>query len=58
VPTASLNAAKATLKIRKATLDQLKADLERIEGLYKKKLASDKELEAAKSSYLAGRGFL
>jgi HlyD family secretion protein len=53
---ASLKSAKATLKIRKATLDQLKADLERIEGLYKKQLASDKELELAKSSYLQAEG--
>ncbi|MBL1213669.1 MAG: efflux RND transporter periplasmic adaptor subunit [Ignavibacteriae bacterium] len=53
---ASLNAAKATLKIRKATLDQLEADLERIKGLYKKELASDKELEAAKAGYLQAEG--
>jgi len=48
---ASYEASKATLKVRKATLVKVEAEYKRVKGLYDKKLASDKELEAAKALY-------
>jgi len=53
---ASLNGAKANLKVRQAALDQVKSELERVEGLYTKQLSSDKEREAARANYLTAEG--
>ena len=53
---ASLESAKAMLKVREATLEQLKAEYERIVGLHAKDLASESQLEVAKSSYLQSEG--
>ena len=53
---ANLESSKATLKIRKANLEQQKAEYERIKGLYKKGLASDSQLELAKSNFLQSEG--
>lgn len=53
---ASLDGAKANLKVRQASLDQLRSEFERVKGLYQKQLASDKELEAAKANYLTAEG--
>lgn len=53
---ASLESARATLKVRKATLDQLEAEYKRIEGLYDKDLASESQLEVARSNYLQSEG--
>ncbi len=46
---ASYQASKSTLKIREATLVKVKSEYIRVQGLYAKKLASDKELEASKA---------
>lgn len=53
---ASLESAKSGLEIRKANLDQVQKDYERVQGLYKKGLASDSDLENAKSTYLQSLG--
>lgn len=53
---AQLEASKAMLKVREANLNQVKAEYERIVELYEKGLASDQELEMAKSSYLQSEG--
>ncbi len=46
---ASYQASKSTLKVRDATLVKVQAEYIRVQGLYAKQLASDKELEAAKA---------
>lgn len=53
---ARLESAKAQLKVREANLIQIKAEYERINELYEKGLASDQELEIARSSYLQSEG--
>ncbi len=53
---AALKSAEAQLKVRQAALDRTIAEYKRIEGLYKKELASDQELEIAKSNYLQSEG--
>lgn len=53
---ASLDATKAMLKVRKANLDKIKSDFERVKGLFEKELASEQELETAKSNYLQAVG--
>ncbi len=53
---ASLEAAKAGLEIQKANLDRVEKEYKRIQGLYEKKLASDAELENAKSMYYQSLG--
>jgi HlyD family secretion protein len=53
---ASLDEARAILKIRDASYNQLKAEYERVKGLYEKQLASDKELDLAKSAFLQAEG--
>ena len=55
---ASYESAKATLKVREATLEQVKSEYARVKGLYKKGLASDKDLESAKALYLQSVGQL
>lgn len=53
---ASLNSAKANLRVREATLAQVEAEYKRVQGLFSKGLASDKDLDAAKSNYLQNKG--
>ena len=53
---ASLEAAKAMLKVREATLEKVKADYDRIKELFQKELASEQELETAKANYLQNVG--
>ena len=53
---ANLQAYKSTLTIRQAELDKLTSDYDRAKELHNKKLASDSELEAAKSNYLSAKG--
>lgn len=53
---AQLLSAKAQLKVREANLMQVKAEFERMQELYDKGLASDQELEVAKSTYLQSEG--
>ena len=53
---ANLESVKARLDVRKAILDQVQADYERVKGLTEKGLASDSDLEKAKSSYLQNLG--
>jgi len=53
---ATLDAARAQLKVRKANLDQVKAEYFRVKGLYEKQLASESELEKAKATYLQSQG--
>ncbi len=50
---ASLQSAKSTLQMRKAELDKIESDYNRVKELHSKKLASDSELEAAKSNFLS-----
>ncbi|HEY6907265.1 MAG TPA: efflux RND transporter periplasmic adaptor subunit [Ignavibacteriaceae bacterium] len=52
---ANLQGAKATLAMRQAELDKLTADYNRVKELHAKGLASDSELETAKSSYLSSQ---
>jgi len=49
---ARLDQAKSSLSSTKAQLDKVESDYKRIQGLAQKKLSSDSELEAAKSTYL------
>ena len=53
---ASLEAAKAGLDVQKANLDRVEKEYKRIQGLYEKKLASDADLETAKSNYYQSLG--
>ncbi len=53
---ARLDQAKASLSSTKAQLDKVESDYKRVQGLFQKKLASDSELEAAKSTYLQTLG--
>ncbi|MFC2085442.1 efflux RND transporter periplasmic adaptor subunit [Bacteroidota bacterium] len=53
---AQLESAKAQLKVRNASLDRVKADYKRKQGLNEKGLASEQELEIAKSNFLQGEG--
>ena len=53
---ASLESSKAMLKVRDAGLDKVKADYKRVQGLFDKELASEQELETAKSNYLQSVG--
>lgn len=53
---ASLQSAEANLSVRKATLDQVESEYKRVQGLYDKGLASDSQLEQAKSTYLQSKG--
>ncbi|MCF8262024.1 MAG: efflux RND transporter periplasmic adaptor subunit [Melioribacteraceae bacterium] len=55
---ASLNSVKASLKVREAALEEVLAEYERIKGLYEKGLASESQLERAKSAYLQSEGSL
>lgn len=50
---ATLSAAKSSLAQRKAELDKISADYNRMKELHAKKLSSDADLEAAKSTYLS-----
>lgn len=52
---ANLLGVKATLNMNKAQLDKLESDYNRLKELHTKALASDAELEAAKSSYLSAQ---
>ncbi|MHB8579574.1 MAG: efflux RND transporter periplasmic adaptor subunit [Ignavibacteriaceae bacterium] len=53
---ASLNSAKATLSMNKAQLDKVTSDYNRTKQLRAKNLASDSDLETAKSTYLSAKG--
>lgn len=53
---ANLEASKSGLSVKKAMLDKVSSDYERIKELHKKGLASDSELEIAKSNYLSNKG--
>jgi len=53
---AGLEQARSSLNATKAALDKVEADYKRVQGLYDKKLASDAELESAKSNYLQTLG--
>ncbi len=53
---ASLQSSKAMLKVREAGLEKIKSDYKRVQGLYAKELASQQELETAKSNYLQSLG--
>jgi len=55
---ASLNSAKATLAMNRAQLDKVTSDYNRTKELRAKNLASDADLEAAKSTYLSAKGAL
>jgi len=50
---ATLWAAKSSLAQRKAELDKITSDYDRMKELHAKKLSSDADLEAAKSTYLS-----
>jgi HlyD family secretion protein len=50
---ANLQAARANLQMRQAELDKVDLDYNRIKELHSKNLASDSELETAKSNYLS-----
>ena len=50
---ANLWAAKSSLAQRKAELDKISSDFDRMKELHAKKLSSDADLEAAKSTYLS-----
>jgi len=53
---ASLQAAKAQLKVRDASFDKYASEYKRVQGLFEKELASEQELDIAKSNYLQGEG--
>ncbi|HPN38266.1 MAG TPA: efflux RND transporter periplasmic adaptor subunit [Melioribacteraceae bacterium] len=53
---ASLEAAKAGLDVQKANLERVEKEYKRIQGLHEKKLASDSDLETAKSNYYQSLG--
>ncbi len=53
---ASLQSAEATLSTNQAQLDKVKSDYDRTIELHQKNLASDADLETAKSAYLAAKG--
>ena len=53
---ASLQASKAQLKVRVASFDKYASEYIRVQGLFKKELASEQELDAAKSNYLQAEG--
>ena len=53
---ASLQSTQAMLKVSKANLDKVESDYGRVKGLFAKELASEQELEAAKSNYLQSVG--
>jgi HlyD family secretion protein len=53
---ASLKSAKASLSMNKAQLDKVTSDYNRTKELHAKNLASDADLESAKSSYLSAMG--
>jgi len=48
---ATLLSSKSSLAMRKAELDRITLDYERVKGLHKKGLASDSEIETAKSNF-------
>jgi HlyD family secretion protein len=52
---ANLQASQADLQMRKATLDKVTSDYNRLKELHGKSLASDAELETAKSNYLSSK---
>lgn len=53
---ARLSQSKSTLSSTKAQLDKVESDYKRVQGLAQKGLASESELETAKSSYLQTLG--
>jgi HlyD family secretion protein len=50
---ANLSSAKSSLAMNKAQLDKITSDYTRTKGMHDKRLASDAELESAKSTYLS-----
>ncbi len=55
---ANLNSAKSTRNQRKAELDRITLEYNRVKELQAKKLASDADLEMAKSSFLGAKAML
>ncbi len=55
---ASLKSAEANLSVDKAQLDKVTEDYARTQKLHAKNLASDSDLETAKSNYLSAKGAL
>ncbi|MBU0561174.1 MAG: efflux RND transporter periplasmic adaptor subunit [Bacteroidetes bacterium] len=53
---ASLESAKANLKVREAVLERVDAEYKRVQGLFEKGLASEQDIENAKSEYLQNQG--
>lgn len=53
---ASLKSAEATLSMNKAQLDKVTSDFNRTKELRAKNLASDSDLESAKSAFLSAKG--
>lgn len=53
---ASLNQSRSSMASTQAALEKVEADYKRMQGLYEKRLASDSELETAKSNYLQTLG--
>lgn len=49
---ASLSFAEATLREREAALDEIESNFKRVQGLFEKELASESDIESAKSSFL------
>jgi len=52
---AGLASSRASLNMSKAELDKITSDYKRVQEMHAKKLASDAELETAKSSYLSAQ---
>jgi HlyD family secretion protein len=52
---ANLLSAKSSLSMRKAELEKINSEYNRIKEMHTKKLASDSELETAKSGYLSAK---
>ncbi len=52
----SLKSAQSNLKVSEATFTQVESEYKRVQGLHEKGLASEKELEMAKSSFLQSSG--
>ena len=53
---ASLAQARSQLNVRKANLDQIESEYKRVQGLFDKGLASDADIEVARSNYLQRKG--
>ncbi len=52
---ASLAYSEAALREREASFEEIEANFQRVKGLFEKELASESDIEAAKSSYLRAK---